>query len=150
MRQAIFHITTAGWSVRVSCVWEMRPDLWTQFSLQACFLAMFSGKLAAEVVRQSQAANDDGKGRIVVYEKRFNAAIPNFTGEMVENFYTTPFMEIFLEPRERFDLASAVVNAVLAGELEGGWSMRWRIAPIFSGSSNCKPAGRWCRRISFS
>jgi hypothetical protein len=33
---------------------------------------------------------------------------------MVEHFYTTPFMELFFSPRERFQLASAV-NAILAG-----------------------------------
>ncbi len=93
------------------------------------FLAMFSGKLAAESVIQSLDANDDGARRFMVYEKRVRAAM-QFYWEMVENFYTTPFMEIFLEPREKFNLASAV-NAVLAGELEGGWSMRWRMRVFF-------------------
>src|SRR5882724_2385237 len=93
------------------------------------FLAMFSGKLAAESVAQSLDANDDGAQRFMVYEKRVRAAM-QFYWEMVENFYTTPFMEIFLEPREKFNLASAV-NAVLAGELEGGWSMRWRMRVFF-------------------
>jgi FADH2-dependent halogenase len=49
---------------------------------------------------------------------------------MVENFYTKPFMEIFLEPREKFNLPAAV-NAVLAGELDGGWAMRWRMRLFF-------------------
>lgn len=93
------------------------------------FLAMFSGKLAAEVVSQSLDANDDGTRRLMAYEKRVHSAM-QFYWEMVENFYTTPFMEIFLEPREKFNLASAV-NAVLAGELEGGWSMRWRMRLFF-------------------
>jgi flavin-dependent dehydrogenase len=93
------------------------------------FLAMFSGKLAAEAVIQSLDANDDGVQRLMVYEKRVRAAM-QFYWEMVENFYTTPFMEIFLEPREKFNLASAV-NAVLAGELEGGWRMRWRMRLFF-------------------
>ena len=93
------------------------------------YLAMFSGKLAAEAVIQSLNANDDGAQRFMVYEKRVRAAM-QFYWEMVENFYTTPFMEIFLEPREKFNLASAV-NAVLAGELEGGWRMRWRMRVFF-------------------
>jgi FADH2-dependent halogenase len=49
---------------------------------------------------------------------------------MVEQFYTTPFMEVFMEPREKFHLASAV-NAALAGEVEGGWAMRWRMRLFF-------------------
>ena len=93
------------------------------------FLAMFSGKLAAEAVIKSINAGDDGKGRLAAYEKRVRSAM-RFYWEMVENFYTTPFMEIFLEPREKFNLASAV-NAVLAGELEGGWPMRWRMRLFF-------------------
>ena len=93
------------------------------------FLAMFSGKLAAEAVVQSLIAGDDGARRFGVYEKRVRAAM-QFYWEMVENYYTKPFMEIFLEPREKFNLASAV-NAVLAGELEGGWRMRWRMRVFF-------------------
>jgi FADH2-dependent halogenase len=49
---------------------------------------------------------------------------------MVHNFYTTPFLEVFFEPRERFKLASAI-NAALAGELEGGWNLRWRMRTFF-------------------
>jgi hypothetical protein len=48
----------------------------------------------------------------------------------VENYYTSPFMEIFLRPSNHYDLPSAV-NAVLAGELEGGWSLRWRLEYFF-------------------
>ncbi|HWF18370.1 MAG TPA: NAD(P)/FAD-dependent oxidoreductase, partial [Verrucomicrobiae bacterium] len=67
------------------------------------FLAMFSGKLAAEAVIKSLDASDDGRERLMKYEKRVRAAM-QFYWEMVENFYTTPFMEIFLEPREKFNL----------------------------------------------
>ena len=49
---------------------------------------------------------------------------------MVEHYYTTPFMELFLQPRNHADLPSAV-NAVLAGELEGGWNLRWRLHYFF-------------------
>ena len=44
---------------------------------------------------------------------------------MVEAFYTKPFMEIFLEPRPRFNLPDAI-TAILAGELDGGWTINWR------------------------
>jgi FADH2-dependent halogenase len=53
-----------------------------------------------------------------------------FHWQMVENFYTTPFMELFLQPRQKFNLPAAV-NAVLAGELEGGWAVRWRMRVFF-------------------
>ena len=63
------------------------------------------------------------------YEKRVRSAMSLYW-EMVEEFYTTPFMEIFFEPREKFNLVAAV-NAALAGELEGGWAMRWRMRLFF-------------------
>jgi hypothetical protein len=44
---------------------------------------------------------------------------------MVEAYYTTPFIELFLQPRGRLKVPDAIV-ATLAGELEGGWSLKWR------------------------
>ncbi|MBI3850848.1 MAG: tryptophan 7-halogenase [Verrucomicrobia bacterium] len=88
------------------------------------YLAMYSGKLAAQTVQQSLAAGDDGGRRLRAYEKRVFRSM-SFYWEMVEGFYTTPFMEIFMEPREKFHLPGAI-TAVLAGELEGGWAMVWR------------------------
>jgi flavin-dependent dehydrogenase len=93
------------------------------------FLAMYSGKLAAKAIHQSLEAGDDGARRFAAYEKRVRSSM-QFYWNMVESFYTSAFMEIFLEPREKWNLASAV-NAVLAGELEGGWAMRWRMRLFF-------------------
>ena len=88
------------------------------------YLAMHSGKLAADAVIKSLAARDDGRSRLKLYEKRVFRAM-QFYWDMVEGFYTTPFMEIFLQPRPRFQLPDAIV-AILAGELEGGWAIDWR------------------------
>lgn len=93
------------------------------------YLAMFSGKLAAQAMIETLRKNDDPLLRFKAYEERVYQAM-KFYWQMVENFYTTPFMEVFLEPRGRFSLPAAV-NAVLAGELEGGWTMRWRLAIFF-------------------
>jgi FADH2-dependent halogenase len=93
------------------------------------YLAMSSGKLAAEVVRQSLDANDDGASRFAKYEKQVRRAMDVYW-EMVEGFYTTPFMELFFVPRENFQLASAV-NAILAGEVEGGFRLKWRLRLFF-------------------
>jgi FADH2-dependent halogenase len=93
------------------------------------YLAMFSGKLAAGAVGQSLDAGDDGTPRFAAYDRRVYRAM-RFYWEMVENFYTTEFMEVFLEPRHRLHLPAAV-NAVLAGELEGRWAMRWRMRAFF-------------------
>jgi FADH2-dependent halogenase len=53
-----------------------------------------------------------------------------FYWQMVEHYYTKPFMELFLQPRNHANLPDAV-NAVLAGELEGGWNLRWRLRYFF-------------------
>ncbi len=89
------------------------------------FLAMWSGKIAAEVVQKSLARGRPNQRLFVNYEKRVRKGLM-FYWRVVENYYTTPFMELFLQPRNHHDLPSAV-NAVLAGELEGGWSLRWRL-----------------------
>jgi flavin-dependent dehydrogenase len=93
------------------------------------YLAMYSGKLASQAIAETLKQQDDPLPRFQAYEKRVQDSM-KFYWTMVENFYTTPFMEVFLEPRKRFDLPAAV-NAVLAGELEGGRAMRWRLQVFF-------------------
>ncbi len=89
------------------------------------FLAMWSGKIASEVVLKSLARGKPSARLFASYEKRVRKGLM-FYWKVVENYYTTPFMELFLQPRNHHDLPSAV-NAVLAGELEGGWALRWRL-----------------------
>ena len=93
------------------------------------FLAMWSGKLAAEVIQKSLAQGRPNRRLFANYEKRVRKGLM-FYWHAVENYYTTPFMELFLQPRDHHDLPSAV-NAVLAGELEGGWKLRWRLKYFF-------------------
>jgi FADH2-dependent halogenase len=93
------------------------------------FLAMWSGKLASEVIQKSLAHGKPNRRLFATYEKRVRKGLM-FYWHAVENYYTTPFMELFLQPRNHHDLPSAV-NAVLAGELEGGWKLRWRLKYFF-------------------
>ena len=93
------------------------------------YLAMYSGKLAARAVLESLAAGDDGRKRLKAYERKVFRAM-EFYWEMVEGYYTKPFMELFMEPRPKFNLPSAIV-AILAGELEGGWGIEWRRRVFF-------------------
>jgi FADH2-dependent halogenase len=94
------------------------------------YLACYSGKLAARVVTDSLAAGDDGGRQLKRYERRIHRAMTSYW-KMVEGFYTTPFMEMFMSPRDKFNLPAAVV-ALLAGELEGGWKIRWRMWLFFA------------------
>ena len=93
------------------------------------FLAMWSGKLAAETIQQAIATGKPGGRPFAVYEKRVRKGLMYYW-RMVENFYTTPFMELFLRPKEHANLFSAVIG-VLAGEVEGSWSLRWRMEYFF-------------------
>ena len=93
------------------------------------FLAMWSGRIAAEAVQKSLAQGRPNRRLFASYEKRVRKGLM-FYWRVVENYYTTPFMELFLQPRNHHDLPSAV-NAVLAGELEGGWKLRWRLKYFF-------------------
>lgn len=93
------------------------------------FLAMYSGKLASETLLELLANDRARTSRLKSYEKRLRSSM-QFYWEMVHNFYTTSFLEVFFQPRERFLMASAI-NAALAGELEGGWNLRWRLRTFF-------------------
>lgn len=93
------------------------------------YIAMYSGRLAARAVLASLANGDDGSRRFRSYEKTIGDAMDLYW-EMVEGFYTRPFMELFMEPREKFRLPDAIV-AILAGELEGGWKLNWRRRVFF-------------------
>jgi flavin-dependent dehydrogenase len=93
------------------------------------YLAMHSGKLAAEMVQQSLAAGDDGTRRFLKYERQVYRSM-EFYWDMVEGYYTTPFMELFMEPRDKFSMPAAI-TALLAGEVEGGWRIRWRLRLFF-------------------
>lgn len=93
------------------------------------YLAMHSGKLAAEAIVQSLAEGDDGAPRFRAYERRVYRSM-KFYWQMVEGYYTTPFMELFMEPRDKFSMPAAI-TALLAGEIEGGWRIRWRLWLFF-------------------
>ena len=94
------------------------------------FLAMYSGRMAARTI--IPLLDDGGRTdpvKLRGYERKLRSSM-KFYWEMVHNFYTTPFLEVFFEPRERYHLASAV-NAALAGELEGGFRLKWRMRLFF-------------------
>ncbi len=93
------------------------------------FLAMYSGRLAADAINELLGSNAMPAARLRQYERRLRNSM-RFYWEMVHNFYTTPFLEVFFEPREKYLLASAI-NAALAGEIEGGFRLKWRMRLFF-------------------
>lgn len=93
------------------------------------YLAMFSGKIAAETLLSIQHEPHSASARLSRYERRVQRAM-KFYWRMIEGFYTPAFMDLFLQPRQRFHLPSAVI-AFLAGDLEASWAIRWRINLFF-------------------
>lgn len=93
------------------------------------YLAMYSGKLAAQAINRAVRTDGNANRELKCYEKRVGGAMDLYL-ELVEGFYTEPFMELFMEPRDKFNLPDALV-AILAGELEGGWKLRWRLRLFF-------------------
>jgi flavin-dependent dehydrogenase len=93
------------------------------------YLAMHSGKLAARAVIDSLAPGEGGRASMRLYERRVFRAMRVFW-DLSLAFYTTPFMELFLEPRPTFGLPDAMV-AILAGELDGGWRLAARRKAFF-------------------
>lgn len=63
------------------------------------------------------------------YEKRTRGHMRAYF-EMIENFYRQPFFELLVQPDRRLKVADAVV-ALLAGQLDGGWAVRWRLRLFF-------------------
>jgi flavin-dependent dehydrogenase len=93
------------------------------------YLAMSSAQQAAHAILDSLTRGTDGSTQLAQYERRLRRALLTYW-PMVEHFYTSPFMELFFSPQEHFHLASAV-NAILAGELNGSWALRWRMRLFF-------------------
>jgi FADH2-dependent halogenase len=85
---------------------------------------MYSGKLAAQTVLECLRPGKLEMRRLRAYEAEVFRAM-KYYWEMVEGFYTKPFIELFMEPKPKFNLPDAI-TAILAGELHGGWPMSWR------------------------
>jgi len=93
------------------------------------YLACYSAKYAAKIVDNAVREGSDGGAALRKYDRKIFRAMQTYW-DMVEGFYTTPFMEVFMSPRHRMSLPAAV-TAVLAGELDGGWKIGWRMRAFF-------------------
>ena len=91
------------------------------------YLAMWSGKIAAQTVSKSILSGDTSA--LHTYDKRVMKAMRVYW-RLVENFYTSHFVELFMQPKPPLDLPAAVV-AVLGGELEGGFHIKWRLEVFY-------------------
>ncbi len=92
-------------------------------------LAMESGSNAGRVVDEALSSNRVMTRGMKIYEKEVQAHLALFW-RFVQAFYTRPFIELFLQPDERWDMLSAV-NVVLAGRSHLPWGARWRLNLLF-------------------
>lgn len=87
-------------------------------------LAMYSGRLAANTVKECLENTHRTAPLLASYEKRVFAVFESFW-EMSRGFYDHSFVELFIQPRKQVMIIDAIV-AILAGEIDGGWKIWWR------------------------
>ena len=89
------------------------------------FIAIASGEQAADAIhavleKPARAARLFGR-----YEKRLNRVMDMYL-RFVTSWYQHEFIEVISQPTARFSLPAAV-NAVLAGNINGGFAIWWRM-----------------------
>lgn len=91
------------------------------------FMAMKSAEVAADAVSEKLQR---GSSRLLrSYEKRMTTALKKYM-MFIENFYRREFLEVFLQPNERFGLVPAIVG-VLAGNVFERTRDRGKLALFF-------------------
>jgi flavin-dependent dehydrogenase len=89
------------------------------------YLAMRSARDGAHAVDDALERRAEVTSGMRRYEKRLRRSMGLYW-KLIEQFYTRPFIEVFLAPDPPRHLQSAV-NSILAGRIESPWSVRWRI-----------------------
>jgi len=89
------------------------------------FLAMASGEQAADAIHIALDHPPKAPKLFALYAKRLNRVMDLYL-RFVNSWYQHEFIEVISQPTGRFELAAAV-NAVLAGNLDGGFSIWWRM-----------------------
>jgi FADH2-dependent halogenase len=98
------------------------------------YLAMTSARDAAKAVSKAVDQNVAMNSDIKRYEKGLRREMAQYW-KLIKNYYTTPFIDLFMTPDPPLNLRSAV-NSVLAGRLHQSWAVRWRLWAFY-----------WCVRI---
>ncbi|MCB1077117.1 MAG: tryptophan 7-halogenase [Verrucomicrobiae bacterium] len=93
------------------------------------YLAMLTAKEAVSTVVEAIDRDQAITPAMRRYQRRTIGYLRSYF-EMIENFYTQPFIDLLMQPHSRFHLPDAVV-AILAGQMNGGWAVRWRLRVFF-------------------
>ena len=89
------------------------------------FLAIASGEQTADAIHASLDEPACRHKLFATYEKRMNRVMDLYL-RFVKAWYQHEFIEVISHPTARFQLPAAV-NAVLAGNINGGFSIWWRM-----------------------
>jgi FADH2-dependent halogenase len=89
------------------------------------FLAVASGEKAADAIDAALTNPAVREKRFSQYEKALGRVM-NLYLRFVNSWYSHHFIEVITSPTGKFDLPGAI-NAVLAGNIVGGFSIWWRM-----------------------
>jgi flavin-dependent dehydrogenase len=89
------------------------------------FLAIASGEQTADAIHAALTKPSRAPRLFAAYEKRLNRVMDLYL-KFVTSWYQHEFIEVISHPTARFQLPAAV-NAVLAGNINGGFSIWWRM-----------------------
>ena len=92
------------------------------------YMAMKSAGIVADGI-EAQLRRGDMRP-LFAYQRSFQTAIKRYL-RFVSNFYTRPFLELFLHPHPRFGLIKAIVR-VLAGDVWGSPGGRFKLGIFFA------------------
>jgi len=89
------------------------------------FLAVASGEQTADAINAALTKPSRATKLFAAYEKRMNRVMSLYL-RFVKAWYQHEFIEVISHPTAKFQLPAAV-NAVLAGNINGGFSIWWRM-----------------------
>jgi geranylgeranyl reductase family protein len=89
------------------------------------FLAISSGEQTADAIHAALTKPSRAPRLFAAYEKRLNRVMDLYL-RFVTSWYQHEFIEVISQPTAHFQLPAAV-NAVLAGNINGGFAIWWRM-----------------------
>jgi flavin-dependent dehydrogenase len=89
------------------------------------FIAMATGEQAADAIHVALDRPGKRAGLFARYAKRLNRTMDLYL-RFVDSWYQHEFIEVISQPAAPFQLPAAV-NAVLAGNIHGGFAVWWRM-----------------------
>jgi flavin-dependent dehydrogenase len=89
------------------------------------FLAVASGEQTADAIHIALDQPARAPGLFAAYEKRMNRVMDLYL-RFVKSWYRHEFIEVISQPTAPFQLPAAV-NAILAGHINGGFAIWWRM-----------------------